>query len=379
MKTGVLISVLIMTGLVGLILPRFALADLGGAVPEMLSNFTTSNTLGKVTFCDQFTEPLSDTYNFSYYVYSTTSGYDQFDTFLVSYGFQANTPCETVFNVPFQLPNYGTNDFFIIIEMRNYTNFPLSTSYYYNYTFNGSIYTYDIPITPLAITSPFDTEVLTSGYVAVSGTCNHLDELERRDIYVFAQDTATGFQKSGNTTYFCQDNDTFSVNVPEVTFALYDGNWDLYARACGQIPYACAGFSPVINITIGDIIIPAPPEPECSLSLLSNCFINAFNYLFRPSQETFNNFKNLTLVNRFPFSYFFDLKNTIDNAVVSNEDNFPSLTITAPMFGAIPIFNLATVKSYVGETNFTIFRTLLIGSIWLLFGLHIFHKIKDII
>src|SRR3972149_6457333 len=71
------------------------------------------------------------------------------------------------------------------------------------------------PITPLEITYPADTQILTSGYVAVSGTCNSLETNNRRDIYIQATNTTTGDIINGNNSEFCQDNDTFDVDIPE--------------------------------------------------------------------------------------------------------------------------------------------------------------------
>jgi len=227
------------------------------------------------------------------------------------------------------------------------------------------------PITPLEITYPADTQILTSGYVAVSGTCNSLETNNRRDIYIQATNTTTGDIINGNNSEFCQDNDTFDVDIPEITFLLYDGDWELTAVACGEVPFACTPETTPITITITDPNAPIAPPPVTPCEgtnliedigcAITNKLQDILKYLFLPSQTAFNGFTQIktSIENKPPFGYF----TSVNTALNDLEIGTPDLVLAG-------IASLGVI--------FNPIRTIMTSILWILFAIWLIHRVRSI-
>ena len=192
-------------------------------------------------------------------------------------------------------------------------------------------------------------------FICINTTNNTLNQISEICLSI------TGAGNSGNFTY-----------SPIGAYELGDYTWkarlqidNVYLSYTAPLSFVVANELPIITI-------------DCTGgNWLVNDFCTIATYLFIPSDAIKENFASLTLANKFPFAYFYDLKNVIDNASISSADAFPSLTITAGMFGTIPIFNATIIQQFMGATNFSLFKALFIGGFWLFFALYLFHRIKD--
>jgi hypothetical protein len=106
-------------------------------------------------------------------------------------------------------------------------------------------------------------------------------------------------------------------------------------------------------------------------------------YLFIPNQKALNDFGGVytQLQSKVPFAYFYDIKSDIE-ALGSSSDTFPSLTLnlsTTALPMNVNIFSEDTVTQYAGSTNVSLFRTIMSGAIYILFGLMVWKTINNLI
>ena len=91
--------------------------------------------------------------------------------------------------------------------------------------------------------------------------------------------------------------------------------------------------------------------------------------------------KYTDIANRFPFAWFYDLKNIYTKARTYSENQFPSLTLKGlDILGDedFVIISSSTLATWVGTGNLTFFKGLFTATLWLGFGYYIFSRIKGL-
>lgn len=118
-------------------------------------------------------------------------------------------------------------------------------------------------------------------------------------------------------------------------------------------------------------------------SLFQNSLCKLVTFLFYPSPQALDAFTSLygQVQDKFPFAYFYDFKSTIDG--LSTDGTVHSQSITYVGTGTIPItvplFSSSTVSAYVGNSNMDLLKNLMVWSIWILFGFHVYYRIAGLL
>lgn len=156
-------------------------------------------------------------------------------------------------------------------------------------------YTVDLTISPTTTIDPYDP-------VLINLTYNNVPTEIRNSCYL--SDTLGIIGSTGQNF----------VNYAVVP--LYTGNTATYSFVCEN----AHSLDRDITITLSGSEIPQPPldtPTECTflgmLSLDSTAFSGCFNYLFKPSQASIDQFSNLSdiLKKRSPIGYFYAIKNAL--------------------------------------------------------------------
>lgn len=121
----------------------------------------------------------------------------------------------------------------------------------------------------------------------------------------------------------------------------------------------------------------------CGLTELDGCLVNAFTFLFIPSDTTTNNFASLqtTSSGKFPFAYFFSVKDIIESAQ-DGSGTITSLTLAAPPGSPIQYnveyFSEDKMMEFFNGGTITLFRSLIEISLWLALMTMMFYSIRGI-
>jgi len=120
--------------------------------------------------------------------------------------------------------------------------------------------------------------------------------------------------------------------------------------------------------------IPVENCPNTSISIGNVDFGEAFCelvvYLFKPSQNSLNSWTNLqdTMEVKAPFSYFYQLTNTLSNQATTTTATVTPLTLTVasgtPMSISVDIFSKSTIERYTTPTSRGIVRSLIKYSLY---------------
>lgn len=106
--------------------------------------------------------------------------------------------------------------------------------------------------------------------------------------------------------------------------------------------------------------------------------------LFVPERETMEEFSDLTLEEKFPFAYFYDMKSAFEDQNASSTNEFPAAVITMPSLAAggdphdLVVFSSSTISSLVGNDKVALFRTLMQAIIWVGLGYALYRKAQGI-
>lgn len=109
----------------------------------------------------------------------------------------------------------------------------------------------------------------------------------------------------------------------------------------------------------------------------------SFCYLFVPSQTSVNQWANLRtlLSGKFPFAYFTDFSEAIDDISNPNGTSTPTFTYTASNTAISGLnINLGTaVTNTVGSSNLNTIRSIIATALWFALGAYYFFRIKNLI
>lgn len=265
----------------------------------------------------------------------------------------------------------------------------------FNITINNN---YDSYVNPTGVFVCYGTNqnaVATSScYLNSDGTLKNSDavSLDNWDDYTFAPMYAN-----------IQSNVNQQVLVPK-KMGLLNASTTYYAKAY----YLASAFatssiktptasSPEIAFTIGSgnfiinnaSMFGVPASTATSTSWNLNCdsgswtdsICSVVGYLFVPSPGILDNFRGLTLANKFPFSYIYNVKEIILSQTSNSSNQYPSLTISTasssiPM--SVVLFNASTSRQYIGDSEFNIFYALTKGMVWLGLAYYIFARFRDL-
>jgi len=97
----------------------------------------------------------------------------------------------------------------------------------------------------------------------------------------------------------------------------------------------------------------------------SICYAGGF--LFVPSNESVQQFTQfpLLLQSKFPFSYFYDIKNIVSSAT-ETETPIGVLTVDLPLAGETVFFSSSTLTTFITPTASNAIRPIASGALWLL-------------
>jgi len=207
---------------------------------------------------------------------------------------------------------------------------------------------------------------------------------------------------------------TTPFNYPTPSFATTSLSWAHICIGAGsdcEIASSTISFTPASTITIdtGTGIGPVYPSPidttatsspfyvDCSaysISLFSSSTLAGIGcvakktaldvvaILFIPNEATLNGYATLSLNDKFPFAYWYDLKSSFEAENASSTGAFPSLSIKFKNVNGttttLAVFSSSSISTYIGSSNISLFRTLMQGALWLAFAYFIYRKIKDI-
>jgi len=248
----------------------------------------------------------------------------------------------------------------------------------------------------LKITTPSDGSTLTTtnGFPIV-GDCitpseipsNYVNEGE---ILLIIQSVTTSQTKTITTS--CDENNNFAIFSPDL--------WnDDFVITVSQLVHNAFGVEYWIKGTGIDLTIDWSSNPiEDPITVITNlaesssdacnetsgfgkAICKAFVFLFYPdmSIDRFENVKE-QMKEKAPFAYFYEVAESIDNINLTN-DNMPVLTLnlnsTALNMGNIEFFSANTVENLAGETNVSLFRSLMVTTLWVITGLSIYKIVSS--
>jgi len=127
-----------------------------------------------------------------------------------------------------------------------------------------------------------------------------------------------------------------------------------------------------------------------SSNVFSSALCASFTFLFIPDPEILNNYVALpdTLALKFPFSWYYGIKNTYDGLTASSSANMASVGInfasvdpaTSTPFGPIlpnaNVLSSTTISTYLTPTMLATLLALETAAIWVIFSLFIFHDVQ---
>jgi len=126
-------------------------------------------------------------------------------------------------------------------------------------------------------------------------------------------------------------------------------------------------------------------------NLFTDALCSAGVFLFVPSTAAIDAFTQLastTLPQRFPFSWYYGVKNTYGALTASSTANMQTVSIdfssvdpaTSTAFGSIlpnaTVLSSTTISTYLSPTMLQLLLTLESAAIWLIFGLYVFHDVQ---
>jgi len=113
------------------------------------------------------------------------------------------------------------------------------------------------------------------------------------------------------------------------------------------------------------------PEYECGLTALSGCLKNAFIFLFYPAGDTVAQFNTLTLSDRFPFAYAYQVS-TIRNAIFNSPQTASSTIQVSTPIGDMTFLS-ASMMAAVPFAS--LIKTLLSAVMWFMCVLVIYRRV----
>lgn len=123
---------------------------------------------------------------------------------------------------------------------------------------------------------------------------------------------------------------------------------------------------------------------------LGACNVSVF--LFIPSQTAVNNFFNIedSLSVRFPFAWYYDIKNVFLGLTASTSANYPTYAYdlsaaasTTPLAqniigSSLSLASPTSIQSFAGDSVWTTLRTLMSYMLWIAFAYFVYRKIQGI-
>lgn len=106
--------------------------------------------------------------------------------------------------------------------------------------------------------------------------------------------------------------------------------------------------------------------------------------LFVPNERTLQDYSALSIEDKFPFAYWYDLKSSFEGTNSSSTNAFPALSLqifptsSIASWSVTASFSTTTISGYLGDTMISLFRTLMQAALWLTFAYYIFRKLKAI-
>jgi hypothetical protein len=145
----------------------------------------------------------------------------------------------------------------------------------------------------------------------------------------------------------------------------------------------------VFTLSAGLQVQPASIFPAFSTSTQSTdfncgtldigCFLKeGFAWAFYPSEQSISNFTSLTISDKFPFSYWYNLQTKIASSSATSSGAFPILQIQG--FGGVTstVFSYDILEEYAGAPFLALLVNILTYGLWIAFAYHIFIRIQEI-
>jgi len=118
--------------------------------------------------------------------------------------------------------------------------------------------------------------------------------------------------------------------------------------------------------------------------VMKKTLFDVFGFFFIPKDTTLAGYAALSLEDKFPFAYWYDLKETFEAQNASSTNAFPSLTLqlfptsSVANWSLTASFSSSTISSYLGSTMISLFRTLMQAALWMGFVYFIYRKLKAV-
>lgn len=211
---------------------------------------------------------------------------------------------------------------------------------------------------------------------------------------------------AGTTRYnypigWALEEGTYSGTIEFLTQGTAIASMDFrFTTFSDQIQVTGQGAGPVLPPVIGDTEDPDNPfyvdcsayegAPFFSSSTLPGIIcgfkkaaLSVAQTLFEPSQDVMSQYTALTLDSKFPFAYFYDMKDAFEGNAANDSGAFPSATVQMPSFTggsahAFTVFSSSTVSGILEPSQISLLRNLMEASIWLGLGYAIYQRTKNI-
>jgi hypothetical protein len=110
------------------------------------------------------------------------------------------------------------------------------------------------------------------------------------------------------------------------------------------------------------------------------CYLKeGFAWAFYPDDSVVSQFNQLTIADKFPFSYWYDLKTKIASSSATSSGAFPVLQIRG--FGGVTttVLSYDILEDYAGAPFLALLVNILAYGLWIALAYHIFIRIQEII
>jgi len=198
-----------------------------------------------------------------------------------------------------------------------------------------------------------------------------------------------GFQENSVGFYNFNASSTSFV-LPNVFVPLGYGTSTVSFWLAGAGGNPTSASSSVTVLVSAGAPIPAPSDTfsyeACDFSdysfgigYLLNGLCEIAVWLVAPSPAIIQNYSSLTFEDKFPFSYFYDLKDIYTNTTATTTESMPELVLNAGVLGNVTVFSASSTIALMGNTAYGTFRSLFIYGFWLFFGVYVFERIRHLL
>lgn len=134
---------------------------------------------------------------------------------------------------------------------------------------------------------------------------------------------------------------------------------------------------------VSDVSTTTTTYRACGITAIDGCVVNAFSFLFVPTDNTTNSFASLIdkTENKFPFAYFFAVKDIIESAE-EGTDTIIKLVLASPTSSPIQYnveyFSEAQMRVFFDDGSIILFRGIIEVVLWLALMSMMFYSVRGV-